>query len=187
MKLIPLVVLAIAGPLLAEDAVPPVKPAGVETHIKSQSSQIDLKTRTMVYIGNVRLNDPRLDMTCELLTARLPASGTRVDSIIAETNVVMLVLDKGTTNRATADKAVYIFSVKAGVTNEILELTGSPAIETPQVIMTGTKITWDRGRDNIFAENQHMIYKSQTNAAPGEISTNAVSTNGAPETKPTTP
>lgn len=185
----PILLVAIAASTLpAAENAPLPKPAGVETHITSKAVEFDLKTRTAVYSGNVRVDDPRVSLTCELLTARLPASGTRVDSIVAETNVVMLIPEKGTTNRATADKAVYLFSVRAGVTNEILELTGSPAIETPQGTMTGTKITWDRGRDNLSAENSHMIYKpAATNAAPTDVSTNAAPATNAPEAKSTTP
>ena len=47
--------------------------------------------------------------------------------------------------------------------------------------MTGTKITWDRARDNLSATDSHMTYRG-TNAPAGVTSTNA-----APEPKPTTP
>lgn len=161
---------------------PPAKPASTETHISSKTVDFDLKSRQAVYRGNVIVEDPRVNLTCDTLTARLPTNGTRVDSIIAESSVVILIPEKGTTNRATADKAVYTYSVNAGVTNEVLELTGSPAIETPQGTMTGTKITWDRARDNISATDSHMSYRPSTNAPPGEVSTNATS-----EPKPTTP
>ena len=167
----------------AEEAAPTnTKAAGTETRISSKTVNFDLKSRSAVYRGNVVVEDPRVNVTCDLLTARLPTNGTRVDSIIAESNVVMLIPEKGATNRATADKAVYTYSVNAGVTNEVLELTGSPAIETPQGTMTGTKITWDRARDNISATDSHMSYRPSTNTPPAEVSTNA-----APEPKPSTP
>ena len=156
--------------------------ASTETRISSKTVNFDLKSRSAVYRGSVVVEDARVNVTCDVLTARLPTNGTRVDSIIAESNVVMLIPEKGATNRATSDRAVYTYSVNAGVTNEVLELTGSPAIETPQGTMTGTKITWDRARDNISATDSHMSYRPSTNAPPGEVSTNA-----APEPKPTSP
>ena len=184
MKLIFFVTFAAAAVALhaEEPATLAAKAASTETHISSKTVDFDLKSRQAVYRGNVVVEDPRVNLTCDVLTARLPTNGTRVDSIIAESNVVMLMPDKGATNRATADKAVYTYSVSAGVTNEVLELTGSPAIETAQGTMTGTKITWDRARDNISATDSHMSYRPSTNAPA-----NVVSTNATPEPKPATP
>jgi lipopolysaccharide transport protein LptA len=182
-KLFFVLALAAAGGLHAEPARL-AAPAGtnVETHITSKSVDFDLKSRQAIYRGTVQVTDPRVNLTCELLTARIPAEGGRVDSIIAESNVVILIPDKGATNRATADKAVYHYQITGGTTNETLELTGSPTIETPQGTLTGDTITWDRGADTVRATNQRMIVRPQD--APG---TNHVPTNAAPEPKPATP
>ena len=187
MKLILFALFATAAGLLRaeETTTPPAKAASIETHISSKTVDFDLKSRQAVYRGNVIVEDPRVNLTCDVLTARLPTNGTRVDSIIAESNVVMLIPEKGSTNRATADKAVYTYLVSAGVTNEVLELTGSPAIETPQGTMTGTKITWDRGKDNLSATDSHMTYRPS--AAPSTNSAPASETNAVPAPKPATP
>lgn len=143
----------------------------VETQITSHSVDFDLKSREAFYHGNVRVTDPRVSLTCERLTVTIPTEGTRVDKIVAEDKVVLLIPEKGITNRATADKATYTYVIRDGRTNEVLELTGSPAIETPQGTLTGDPITWDRTANVIRAVNQHMIFRTDT-----------VSTNGASAT-----
>ena len=165
----------------ADSTFPATQSTNTETHIHATRATFEHGSRKAIYEGNVIVDDPRVHITCELLTARLPETGKRIDSIIAETNVVMLIPNKGATNRATGDKAVYTFSVNAGVTNELLVLTGSPAIESPEGTMSGTKITWDRARDSLSADDSHMTYRG-TNGPSMFNSTNAV-----PEPKPKTP
>ena len=191
MKLILFALLATATGLshAAETKLTSTKGATTDTHISSRTVDFDLKSRQAIYRGDVVVDDARVHVTCDVMTVRLPTNGTRIDSIIAESNVVMLIPEKGTTNRATADKAVYTYSVNAGVTNEVLELTGSPAIETPQGTMTGTKITWDRAKDNISGENTHMKVRQPETAPPGSTNSApaAAETNATSEPKPATP
>ena len=169
--------------LRATDAVALVKKGGdTETHIDAKSVRVDLKGRTAIYREKVKVDDPRVSMTCEFLTAKLPATGNRVDSIIAETNVVILIPEKDATNCATADRAVYTYSINAGVTNEVLELMGSPTLTSPQGRTTGTKLIWDIAKEVLTGEDIHMTYRN-----PTQTSTNSVSTNAVVEPKPANP
>ncbi len=143
------------------------------THIYSDSVQLGIKTRTAIYRGHVRLDDPRIHLTCGQLTASVPEKGKRVDRVVAETNVViMLTDDQGKTNRAYADKAVYTYSITELGTNEVVELTGdpSPRVEREEGILYGDTIVWDRTRNVIRATNQRMIYhavpETLSNAVP---------------------
>ena len=192
MKLILFALLATAAGLshAAETVMPSTNATTTETRISSKTVDFDLKSRQAVYRGDVVVDDPRVNVTCDVLTVRLPTNGTRIDSIIAESNVVMFILENGATNRATADKAVYTYAVNAGVTNEVLELTGSPMIESPQGTWTGTRLIWDRVKDIISGENSHMKVRQleapphstgSTNAAPASES------NAVPAPKPATP
>ena len=182
LALIPPIVLATAGVLCAADLAQSIaKSDAVETQISAKTVRADLKSRTAVYRGNVRVEDPRVNMTCEMLTARMPAAGKRVDSIIAETNVVISIPQDGATNMATADRAVYIYTIESGVTNEVLELTGSPMIKSPQANATGTKLVLDITTGVITGEDVHMTY----HGAPA--ATNSVSTNAVVEPKPSNP
>jgi len=147
-----------------------------ETHIRSESVDLGIKTRTAVYRGNVRLDDPRLHLTCEYLFANIPEEG-QVDRIVAETNVVIEMLDeKGLTNWAYADKAVYTYQAGESATNEIVELTGSPRVEREEGILYGDTIIWDRALNQIRATNQRMGPRRET-AEPAE--TNAPPTAAA--------
>ena len=133
----------------------------IETHIYSDSVELGIKNRSAVYRGNVRLEDPRLQLTCEQLTAEVPQEGKRVEQVIAETNVVIVMMDdRGLTNRAFADKAVYTYNASESQTNETVVLSGEtePHIERPEGILYGNPITWDRAQNKLRAKNQRMIY-----------------------------
>lgn len=138
-------------------------PEPTETHIYSDIMDVEIKSRSVVYRGNVRLDDPRIQLTCEQLSAAVPEAGGRVDRVVAETNVVIVVLDdEGKTNRAYADKAVYTYSVVNSVTNEVVELSGDsqPRIERPEGTLHGDVITWDRSSNQIHASNPRMSYRA---------------------------
>jgi len=162
-------------PAAAEEA-----PEPTETHIYSDSVELGIKSRSAIYRGNVRLEDPRIYLTCEQLTASVPETGTRVDQVVAETNVVILLIDEeGNTNRAYADTAVYTYQVTEAGTNEVVELTGDPDphIETPKGDLYGNPIVWDRTKNKVLATNQRMIYRADptnlTNMIP-QMKTNAL-------------
>ena len=154
-----LLVLTGAGSALkAQTNTPPLQTntsarAAAETHIFSDDGvHFDLKTHMAVYRGHVRVDDPKMRLTCETMTANVPEAGGRIDSIVAEQNVVIETLDeKGQTNRATADKAVYTYKVAGSVTNETVELTGNPLLEWPQGTMRGDPIVWDRINNQVRA------------------------------------
>jgi lipopolysaccharide transport protein LptA len=155
-------------------AVP--KPVRAPTRIDSERADFDLAERHAIYRGNVRVDDPQMQLTCEELTADLPQTGGHINHLVALTNVVMdSVDDKGQTNHATSDKAVYDYKVVNGVTNETVTLTGNAKVESAQGWMTGEPIVWNRANNSIHAENQKMILR-QT------ITTELVNTN-APAAK----
>ena len=151
-----------------EPGEPEPKPESVETastHIYSDTVELDIKSRSAVYRGNVRLDDPRIQLTCEQLSAEVPEEGGRVDRVVAETNVVILLFDdEGNTNRAYADKAVYSCTVSDSLTNEVVELSGDPQprIERPEGTLYGDTIVWDRAGNRIRATNQRMIYRADS-------------------------
>ena len=90
---------------------------------------------------------PQMKLTCGVLTASMPEGGKRIESILAEQNVVVDSLDeKGQNSHATAEKLVYTYKVTGGITNEMIELSGnpSPALTNSQVgRMEGKLIIWN--------------------------------------------
>jgi lipopolysaccharide export system protein LptA len=112
---------------------------------------------TAFYRGNVRARDPQMNLDCERLTVKLPTSGGRIDSILAEENVVIELLDdKGQKTRAKGARAVYTSTVTAGATNDVVELTGDarsgpPTLETEQGTLTGDVVLLDRATGRLQA------------------------------------
>lgn len=128
--------------------------------INSEHADFDLTARQAVYWDNVRVDDSRMQLTCERLTADMPPSqpGSVIKHIVAETNVVIDFVDeKGETNHATGDKAVYDFNVQNGATNETVTLTGHARLKNSQGTLTGEPIIWDRIRNHLTAVNQKMV------------------------------
>ncbi|HEX3856203.1 MAG TPA: LptA/OstA family protein [Verrucomicrobiae bacterium] len=159
------------------------KPARAPTIINSDRADFDIAARKAFYYGNVRVDDPQMKLTCAQMVADLPQTGGHINRIVAETNVVIDSVDeKGQTNHATSDKAVYIYNVQNGVTNETVTLTGHAKVENEQGWLTGEPIVWDRANNSLHAENQKMLFRqnisdvmTNTNSAAGKTNKPAAS------------
>jgi lipopolysaccharide transport protein LptA len=157
-------------------AVP--KPARAPTLIDSDRADFDLTARKAFYYGNVRVDDPQMKLTCVKMTADLPQTGGHINRIVAETNVVIDSVDeKGQTNHATSDKAIYFYHVENGVTNETVTLTGNAKVENAQGWLTGEPIVWDRANNSLHAENQNMIIRQNISDVMGSTNSAAGKTN----------
>jgi len=145
------------------------------TLISSESADFDLAGHEATYRGHVRVDDPQMKLACEQLVADVPQAGGHVNHLVAETNVVIDFADnKGQTNHATGDKAVYVYREQDSVTNESVTLTGNPQpqVEDAQGVQVGDVITWDRVNTNIHVRitgNYHMIFHEK----PREAATGA--------------
>jgi lipopolysaccharide transport protein LptA len=139
------------------------------TLITSDSADFDLSGHEATYHGHVRVDDPQMKLACERLVADVPQSGGHVNHIVAETNVVIDFLDnRGRTNRATGDKAVYVYADQGGTTNETVTLTGNPQMENEQGTLTGDVIVWDRLNNRLSASNQKMILRQNFSGAAAQ-------------------
>jgi lipopolysaccharide transport protein LptA len=150
------------------------------TQIDSDSVDFDMNTnaRTATYIGHVRVDDPQMKLTCAWLLANLPQDGGHISHIVAETNVVIdFTDDKGQTNHATSDKAVYNYNVQGAVTNETVTLTGNAKTENAQAILTGEPIIWNRVNGSLTATNEHTIFRQNLDSATTKTNSTTTSTN----------
>ncbi len=92
-----------------------------------------------------------MKLSCEWLAADLPQDGGHVDHIVAETNVVIDFADEsGQTIHATGEKAVYVYEVQNGATNETVTLTGNRRVGK----RTGhgspaNRLYWDRANNRL--------------------------------------
>ena len=161
------------------------KPPRPPTLINSDHAEFDLTARRAVYRGNVVVVDPRMTLTCALLTGDLPLpqSGGQMKHIVAETNVVIDSVDeKGQTNHATSDKAVYDYNIQNGVTNETVTLTGNAKMENAQSTLTGEPIIWDRANNRLTATNQKMVFNQNIGSALTSTNSTPHKTNSPPGT-----
>jgi lipopolysaccharide transport protein LptA len=150
------------------------------TRIDSDSVVFDMSTnaRTATYRGHVRVDDPQMKLTCARLVADLPQDGGHINHIVAETNVVIdFTDDKGQTNHATSDKAVYNFNVQGAVTNETVTLTGHAQVENAQGTLTGEPIVWNRANDSLTAMNEAMTFRQNLGDAMTKTNSSSANTN----------
>ena len=151
--------------------------------ISSKEGEFDLKARVAVYRGNVRVEAQGMQLTCEILTAKLPATGSRIENFVGEENVVIdLVDEKGQKIHGTGNRLVYTYSVTGAATNEIVELTGNPVLDTAQGTLTGDVITLDRLNNKLKAVTPKMLLRPE---AVG--TTNVVESTNAPAHEPAPP
>jgi lipopolysaccharide export system protein LptA len=150
-----------------------------ETEIVSDLFDYDTVTRLANFWGNVRVKDTRLNLASDFLTATLPKqqpgvtnNNNHLDHILAETNVVIDFAVVSSTNRqnthATGQKAVYDYKVTGGVTNELLELTGNPAVQMDKGWMTADVIRMDHAQGRVWGTGSHH---SVIKKAPGDAAT----------------
>lgn len=95
---------------------------------------VDMENHWVTYSDNVLVTNPEMKLTCEWAKANFPANWGQATNVVATTNVVVDYLDpKGQKGRALGDKAVYLFQVENGLTNETVTLTGDLPDRRPLV------------------------------------------------------
>ena len=167
-----------------------------QTIIRSHQSEIFMKSNVYVWSEAVRVDNPQMQLKCERLTVEAPkmdSSLGKYNRATAETNVVIDWLDdKGATNHATADKAVYTYimtnlAVLPAVqwqTNALVVLTGNPTVSNAQGVIREDPLIWDRIRDVIYSTNggfkETTINPTSTNA-PGLFDTTSPKSKPAPK------
>ena len=73
-----------------------------------ETGDFDLNIRRAIYRGHVSVVDPKVKMQCGWLVVDLPSAGGHLQSVNAETNVVIDFTDeKGQAYHVTAVRAVY--------------------------------------------------------------------------------
>jgi lipopolysaccharide export system protein LptA len=153
------------------------------TRIDAESADFDLTRHKATYRSHVRVNDPGMKLYCEWLVVDLPQAGGRVNHIVAETNVVIDLADeKGQTNHATGDMAVYDYNVQGSVTNDTVTLTGDPQIKNSMGAQSGDKIVWNRISNKFYFTNPKGVLRQNLNGATMKTNSSAAATNFPPGT-----
>ena len=89
----------------------------------------------------------------------LPQAGGQAHNMIAEQRVAFeLVDEKGQKVRGRGDKVVYNYSVTPTSTNDVVQLSGAPAVlETAQGTNRNKLIIFDRANQQIVAPGDYRI------------------------------
>jgi lipopolysaccharide export system protein LptA len=157
-----LAVCAAASWAQPSSVLPKIVP-GQKTEIWSKTGFYDNNTREQVFLGEVRVVDPKIKLTCEQLTVNVPEPGQRLSRLTAETNVVIDFVDEKSKDQkyhVTAAMAVYSYSVVNSVTNETVTFTGLPGkpplVDTAQGTISSEPLVWDRAAGRFVFKDYHM-------------------------------
>jgi lipopolysaccharide assembly outer membrane protein LptD (OstA) len=149
LPLLPGLALAIIVPwLFAAEPAPTTTASSTNDLIITCTNGAEYNASMTVFHGDVRVLEPRMYLECDLLTLRFltnaPPAGSRrgltnvnarVESIIAETNVMMMARD----TTIIGDRAVYTAS------NEVVEVTGTMVIvDNAKALMYATNFVFNR-------------------------------------------
>ena len=152
------------------------------TIINSDRANFDIAARRAFYYGNVRVDNPQMQMTCEQMVADLPPTGNHISRIVAETNVLIAAVDsKGQTNHSASDKAVYVYNVQGTVTNETITLSGHASVTNADGSWArGEPLIYDRATGHLYGTNYQMFIKPNDSGALGGANSPAAKTNSPP-------
>ena len=128
------------------------------THIYSDRFRFDSvndeehETRVARYSERVRVVDELMELSSGSLMADIPTSGTNVNFLIAETNVVVTLRNDG--GSATGGRAVY--DTRDG--RELIELTEHPVWTDGRRTVRAERFVMDRQSNNLLMENHVRIF-----------------------------
>lgn len=124
------------------------------------SAEYLLTPAAALFRGNVRIVHPQIKETCEELTMLSPPElGKTGHMVIAEPAVVFDVVDdEGRNFHGTGDKAVYTHRAITTLTNDMMELTGHPAVlESTNIIGRNNLITLDLTSHKLMVPGKYDI------------------------------
>jgi lipopolysaccharide export system protein LptA len=113
---------------------PAARPRGPIFIHSAGPAVVDMENHWVTYSDDVLVTNPEMKLTCEWAKADFPGDWGQATNVVAQTNVVVDYIDpKGQKGRALGDKAVYLFQIENGLTNETVTLTGDPTNNPPAV------------------------------------------------------
>jgi lipopolysaccharide export system protein LptA len=123
------------------------------------SSEYTLSTNSALFQGGVTVKHPQMNLNCKTLTLDVPTSEVRAQTLVAQDEVhFTLNAPKGEKINGTAERAVYTYSVDAGKTNDIIELTGNPRLTLADGSTFENKvIILDRANGKLIAPGKYLV------------------------------
>jgi len=139
-----------------QPAAEPVSGAGKLANIYAQRYRVD--RRQAQFFGGVYVSHPQMAWACQELTVFLPEPGGRIEKIIAEQAVVFDLVDEaGRKVKGRGERAVYRYNVTGGITNNLMELTGNPVLETTNGTFYSQVMILDLANNRLIAPARYRI------------------------------
>ena len=134
------------------------------------SPEYTLRTNSAIFQGGVTVTHPQMDLHCQTVTLDVPASDIRAQSLVAQGDVhFTLASPKGKIN-GTAQMAVYTYSVAAGKTNDIVELTGNPKLSMADGSTFENKVIFiDRTTGKLTAPGKYLVRNFSSPAVTNDL------------------
>ncbi len=144
-------------------AVKKPAPPGTNEWAEVSSQEYTLRPGGAQFRGGVRANHPRMTWACDdTLIVELPQAGGQVENLVANKRVTFELTDqKGQKIHGRGDQAVYAYKVTSAGTNDLVQLTGEPAVlETAQGTNRNKIIILDRAKQQIITPGDYRIATS---------------------------
>jgi len=134
---------------------------GQDLRVTSDRFRFSYPSNRIVYSGHVRVEDPRVQMTCARLTILRSAAGG-IERMVAEDDVVMV--DRLGGGQATARVAEYVVDGA----RETVELTGNPRFHEGVREGTAERFVLDRRKSTLRAIGAaRLVFPAGAQGAPG--------------------
>lgn len=135
-------------------------PPGTNEWAEVSSQEYTLRPGGAQFRGGVRATHPRMTWSCDdTLLVELPQAGGQIENLVANKRVTFELADeKGQKIHGRGDQAVYSYKVTSAGTNDLLQLTGDPAVlETAQGTNRNKIIVLDRAKQQIITPGDYKI------------------------------
>ena len=133
------------------------------------SQEYFLTPASALFRGGARIEHPQMKWVCQEMTMlSLPELGKTGRIIIAEPGVVFDVRDdQGRNIHGTGDKAIYTHRITPTLTNDVMELTGNPAVLAATNFVGRNKvITLDLASHTFVASGKYKLWAAAPAGAP---------------------
>jgi lipopolysaccharide export system protein LptA len=122
------------------------------------SDEYVLRPQVALFEGKVRFEHPQRRLSCDHLAVHSGEGDPKNERLVAEHSVDFdLMSADGQKVHGTCQKAVYNYGVMGGMTNDTVELTGSPVLQTTNGTIQNSIIIMDRMQNKLMAPGRYHI------------------------------
>ena len=99
-----------------------------------------------------------MNLNCKTLTLDAPSSETKAQTLVAQDAVNFTLNANDQKINGTAERAVYTYSVDAGKTNDLIELTGDPKLSMADGSTFENQVIFlDRANGKLIAPGKYLV------------------------------